>query len=204
MIKRFFKLTAIVFISPALLNLSVSSPVKAENQFDVCLREIVKSGVNVGQAGTACADALIPKELSYCVQKISNNTAIKAEDALTNCYQVRRPVDMANCVVNIDKTVLIASSKTNSKTETTTEKTEENTANTETIETTTEVIETTEETEKSPLILALETCRTSLSPSRHSECVVALSRTPQAMSAIKAMENCINAEDFPKDLFPDN
>lgn len=199
--KRFFKFTAIAFLSPALLNLTIPSIAKAENQFDVCLREIVNSGIDVEQANTACADALIPKELSFCVQKITNNTAIAAEDALTNCYQVRRPVDLGNCVVDIDKTILQPPS--------TSEKVEPETAP-ENIEELSEDIDMTENSEEmmdsseeSSLMLALDTCRSSLSPARHSECVIGLSRTPQPKSPEEAMETCIKAEDFPRDLFPD-
>jgi hypothetical protein len=190
--KHFLKLTTIAFVSPALLNLTTPMPVKADNQFDICLREIVNSGVSVEQANTACADALIPKELSLCVEKISNNTQVTPEDALSNCYQVRRPVDMAYCVVDIDKEILRGySSKSNSPAETKAENFEEM-----------ESMEKSMDKEESPLMLALETCRSSLSPARHSECVIALSRTPESMSPIKAMENCISAEDFPRDLFP--
>jgi hypothetical protein len=181
--------------------------VKAENQFDVCLREIVNSGVTIEQANTACADALIPRDLSYCVQAISKNTAIAPEDALKNCYLVRRPVDMANCVVDIDKQILIPQSvKSQASSKTTTEKPETQVSS----ETTTEKPEnqenlTTSETttEESPLMLALETCTTTVLPIRHSQCVIGLSRTPQPMSPVKAMESCISAEDFPRDLFSD-
>jgi hypothetical protein len=194
--ERFFKLTAIAFISPALFNITTSTSVKAGNPFDTCLSEIVNSGVTVEQANTACADALIPKELSYCVQKISNNTKVKAEDALKNCYQVRRPVDMANCVVDINNTILGGNSpQSNSQSETKAENaTEENDA--------IEVTATTMDEAESPLMLALNTCRASLSPTRHSQCVIALSRTPDSKSPVKAMNTCISAEDFPRDLFP--
>lgn len=193
MMKRFYQLMATAFISPVLLNLTISNSVQAENQFDVCLKQIVNSGVNVEQANTACADALIPKELSYCVSQISTQTQVVAEDALKNCYQVRRPVDMANCVVDIDNKILKNyAPSTNSQTETSAEETD-------TIEITSNTID-----QESPLMLALETCRSTIAPDRHSECVIALSRTPQPMSPVKAMNTCISAEDFPKDLFSDS
>lgn len=175
--KRFFKLTAIALLTPTLLNVMTPQSVKAENQFDVCLREIVESGVTVDEADTACADALIPKDFSYCVRRISSETEIQAEDALKNCYLVRRPVEMANCVVDIDKQSLVPFF--------------------------TEFESATETTEDS-LIMALATCRDTILPKRHSECVIGLSRTPELLSPVKAMETCISAEDFPKDLFPDS
>jgi hypothetical protein len=198
--KSFLKLTFIGFLSPALLNLVMPSPVKADNQFDICLREIVNSGISVEQADTACADALIPKELSFCVEKISKETQIEALDALKNCYRVRRPVDMAYCVVDIDKKILgTYARKTSTPEETNAEKSD--LEDMTTLESSKE--ESSMETKASPLMKALETCRSSLSPARHSECVIALSRTPAAESPLKAMETCINAEDFPRDLFPD-
>lgn len=207
--KRILKLIAIGFLSPALFQMSNPKSAQAENQFDVCLQEIVKSNVSIELADTACADALIPKDLSYCVQKISNNTQITGEMALKNCYLVRRPVDMANCVVDIDKTILISSAnKTNVPQESTMEATEndEDIDNTLFPEETMEMKESSimENGEVSPLMLALETCTSTVLPVRHSECVIALSRTPEKMSPIKAMENCISAEDFPRDLFSDN
>jgi hypothetical protein len=214
--KRILKLTAIAFSVPVFFNLTNPPAVKAENQFDVCLREIVNSGVAVEQANTACADALIPRDLSYCVQAISKNTAIAPEDALKNCYLVRRPVDMAKCVVNINQQILTPTpSKTNSPPETKPANSEESTEKPETSENT-EITEITEITDnpdnpetdtsnqESPLMLALETCTSTVLPARHSECVIGLSRTPQPMSPVKAMESCINAEDFPRDLFSDN
>ena len=194
MMKRIFKLTAIAFISPALLTVTTPSPVKAGNQFDICVEEMVDSGVDAQQAHTACADALIPKELSLCVEKITQDTAITPTDALQNCYRVRRPVDLAFCVVDIEEEILQDyRSKTNAKAETT---------GAETTGEEIETIATSTDEQESPLMLALDSCRSSLLPARHSECVIALSRTPEAMSPIRAMKTCLNAEDFPRDLFP--
>ncbi len=188
MMKRIFKLTAIAFISPALLTISTPFPVKAGNQFDICVEEVVNSGVDAQQAHSACADALIPKELSLCVEKITQDTEINPQDALANCYRVRRPVDMAYCVADIEEEILRDyRSKNNAQAETTGEEME--------------TVETGTTDQESPLMLALDSCRSSLLPARHSECVIALSRTPQAMSPMKAMETCLNAEDFPRDLY---
>lgn len=229
--RRFLKLTAIAFSVPVLFNITTPMAVKAENQFDVCLREIVNSGVSVEQADTACASALVPKDLSFCVQNISKNTAIAPDSALKNCYLARRPRDMANCVVDINTKILTpVVNKNSTPSETKPENSQETTEKPETSETTetpeidfnvefngstenqqtnfnpevnsnTENQETETTSEESPLMLALETCTSTIQPTRHSECVIGLSRTPQPMSPIKAMESCISAEDFPRDLF---
>ncbi len=193
--KSFEKLLAISILTPALWNVTNIKSVKANNEFDICIQEIVSSGVEANEAQTACADALIPRELSSCVTNISRNTAIKGDEALKNCYLVRRPVEMANCVVNINKNVL---ANTQAKVEETPPKIED----AETLESMMETVDKTEDKNAiSPINKALETCTSTILPSRHSQCVIALSRTPQAQSPIKAMETCIDAEDFPIDLF---
>ena len=174
-----------------LLNLSVlpvsllllalpNFPVRAEldpgrwNQFDVCVTEMKNNGVPSEKAGTACSDALIPKELSGCVAKIRANTPINPEKALDACYRVRRPIDLANCVSDIQRATLNSANKP-----------KEN-----------------EEGQPSLSDLALDSCRASLLPGRHSECVIALSRDAKGMSPKEAMNTCLSAEDFPADLFP--
>ncbi len=179
-----FKLATIALSGAfSVANLVFSPAVKAENQFDVCLRELTASGVSAEDAQVGCADALVPRELSTCVLTITQSTSINAKDALTSCYQVRRPLDLGNCVVNINNTVLVASSK-NNQTKAEDDNKPEMSNN------------------QSPLMMALSSCQASLLPVRHSECVIGLSRTPQPSNPVKAMETCLSAEDFPRDLFP--
>ena len=159
------KITAIAIFTLPLLSIPEA---KADNQFDVCLRELTDSGLEIVEAQTGCADALEPKDLSYCVRTITGSTEINGLDALKSCYQVRRPVDLGNCVVTIKKHALSSS------------------------------------TEMAPVKMALDTCQASLLPFRHSECVVALYRTPEFQSPVKAMETCIDAEDFPRVLYQFN
>jgi hypothetical protein len=145
------------------------------NQFDVCVTELTNNGIPPEKAGTACSDALIPKQLSSCVAQIKADTPIDPEKALTACYQVRRPIDLANCVSDIQRATLNSVSK------------KENEA---------------AEGEPSLPEQALDSCRASLLPGRHSECVIALSRDVKGISPREAMNTCLSAEDFPPDLFP--
>ncbi len=204
--KSIFKLTTLILVTPSLFTFIFPDNAQA-NQFDVCLKQLTASGVDVEEAQTGCADALVPRELSTCVRTISNNTEITAIDALKSCYQVRRPVDMGNCVVSINKnSILTLATKSNMEKK----ETEATTTNMEKKETeaTTETSqfaatdENTLITKVSPVMMALNTCQASLLPARHSECVIALSRTPQVTDPTKAMETCLSAEDFPRDLFP--
>ena len=170
------RLTAIACLPAGLLTLAIPiPPAVAGNQFDACVTQITSSGVPGDQAGTACAGALIPKELSSCVLTIKQKTAVPGEDALKACFRVRRPVDLASCVVEI---------------------------NNQTLATTAAVTETSASDGSKPILMALDSCRRSLLPLRYSECVTALSRDIQNLSPQDAMNTCLNAEDFPRDLFP--
>jgi hypothetical protein len=175
--RKIYAWATIAIVPFSLLELTRPNRViAAENQFDVCVRQIVKTGVSGQDAGQACADALIPKELSWCVTTIQGKTPIDGNSALLACYQVRRPVDLGNCVVDIHRAVpAIATTPT------------------------------TKQTEKKPSELSLKTlesCRKSLLPGRFSECVIALSRDVDKRSPGEALATCLNAEDFPRDLFP--
>jgi hypothetical protein len=181
---RFLRWSAILPTSTLLLTLSLPPrPAAALNQFDVCVNDLIGSGIPGEQAGTACSDALIPKELSQCVSIIKNNTPVPPEDALKACYQVRRPVDLGNCVADIYNATLKSYVSP--------------TANKEV-----DSSEITITKEESPTLGALDSCRRSLLPARHSECVIALSRDVQNTTPVKAMEICLSAEDFPRDIFP--
>jgi hypothetical protein len=141
------------------------------NQFDVCVTELKRNGVNDEAAASGCAQAIIPKEMSQCVNMISSNTDISGIVALQSCFQVRRPVDLGHCVVDIDKGISRRRAQD-------------------------------EDGEESVTMAALNTCRQSLLPGRHSECAIALSRDVADFTPQKAMDTCLAAEDFPRDLFP--
>lgn len=148
------------------------------NQFDACSSQLIESGVAPEQAGTACSDALIPKELSECVAAITGGTSISGLDALQNCYQVRRPVDLGNCVVDIVAETPPASAPKAGETT------------------------FTSDGGADPQVKVLESCRASLLPGRYSECVIALSRSDRGFGRNGALETCLSAEAFPKDIFP--
>lgn len=163
-------------------------PASARNQFDVCVQRIIGTGVLVEKAKVACSDALIPKELSRCVGQIKGRTSINPEDALEACYQVRRPVDLANCVTDIHRSVPLATTNP--------------AASYQTEEGTPLSLEASSKIEADPSLFTLESCRRSLLPGRYSECVIALSRNGEETPPVQAMKICLTAEDFPRELFP--
>jgi hypothetical protein len=85
-----------ITITPATLAQSVGGGVGP------CISSLIDSGVTGKQAAAACADALEPKQISACVATIQSNTQIAVIDALQACYRVRRPSDLASCVVDIN------------------------------------------------------------------------------------------------------
>ncbi|WP_245927346.1 hypothetical protein [Aphanothece hegewaldii] len=163
-------------------------PADARNQFDVCVQQIQGTGVPVTKAKVACSDALIPKELSRCVSQIKGRTSINPEDALEACYQVRRPVDLANCVTDINRAIPLAPTTT--------------TGSYQSEEGTPLSLEASSKIESDPSLFSLESCRRSLLPGRYSECVIALSRNGEETSPVQAMKTCLTAEDFPREIFP--
>jgi hypothetical protein len=226
-----------VFLVPSALIVFPSAPSVAFNQFDVCVKQMVGSGVSAEKAGTACADALIPKELSRCVVMIRSQTAVNPDDALTACYRVRRPVDLAHCVIDIDNELLKSKAAPVTPQETTPPPTSPDKPVTPETPVTPEgennfiegenqskegikpskIIAQASETQNqpnltqqsefipdensSPLLVALDSCRRSLLPSRYSQCVTGLSRQA-SLSAVAAMNTCLDVQAYPTDIFP--
>jgi hypothetical protein len=251
------------------LTFNAASAIAEEERegFDICAGELNALEIPPEKTSAACADALDPEELSVCVLSIAKNTEILAEDALNSCYRVRRPLELARCVVRIDEQILAQQNKTEEEveevdeeetemeepetppTETETPETEMEQPETpptetetpetemeepETPPTETETPETemeepetppteteTPETEKQSqtkqqtkqevqpettdgdlVIVALDSCRTSLSPVRFSDCTIGLNQQIPKYPMQLAMTTCLSAEDSPSELLP--
>lgn len=166
-----------------------SRPAGANNQFDDCATQLLRSGLSGEEAAIACAQALEPSQLSRCVERIQDTT-VTADAAVRACFRVRQPLELADCVVDINEDAL---EPYINRLSTLNEPAEAN-ADVES-ESATEVI--------GPIAaLALDTCRRSLIPERHSDCVVGLSRDIPDLPPAQAMETCINAESFPPEIYP--
>lgn len=70
--------------------------------YEACASGVIGAGASSEQAAEACAGALYPEDLSICVSEIAGDAGINAVDALNGCRRVRRPVDLASCVVDIN------------------------------------------------------------------------------------------------------
>lgn len=96
---------AIAGFSAALMPLAASANLFRSNDYEVCTRRLLDDGISVEAASVACAAALEPTDIAACVDRIIDRTEISPEDALDSCTQVRRPREMASCVVSIDGNV---------------------------------------------------------------------------------------------------
>ncbi|MGK7940118.1 MAG: hypothetical protein AB4062_08205 [Crocosphaera sp.] len=161
-----------VSLSWLLLNLPLSATANW-NQYSVCVSQLQKFDVSGDDAAIACSDALIPKELSECVSMIGNATPIDGNDSLKACFQVRRPIDLGNCVADIYNALPSLA-----------------------------VVDEETDTDEINLLTLLNSCRTSLRPGFYSECVIAATKETTEMTAIRAMNTCLAAQDFPRSLFP--
>lgn len=181
-IKKIASWSAIATISLGLVEMNRTAIAFGNNnQFSACISQIVRTGVSPQDAATACSEALIPKELSRCVVMIKSKTPIDGNLALQACFQVRRPIDLGNCVVDIHRAAPLFAANSPKQTET----------------------ETAKEPDKLGISTQiLDSCRQSLLPGRFSECVIAVSRDVDKNNPSQALQTCLSAEDFPRDLFP--
>ena len=103
--KKTIRQTALASLPAFLLTISIPPHSAVASNFSACASSLLSSGIAEEDAGIACADALEPKMLSACVDKIQRQTPIAGNDALAACYRVRRPQELASCVVKIDSNI---------------------------------------------------------------------------------------------------
>lgn len=207
--------------------LALALPNYTAQAFDECSRDLLRSGLTGEQAAVACAQALEPEDLAECVSNIRSRTFISADASLEACYRDRRPVELADCVVNIREDALepyvVRISTINAPPATEVPDEEESIAPDDSADAEDEEIitpddsadveeevpsagvatETLDELIQPITLLALDTCRRSILPERHSECVVGLSRGVPDLAPADAMEACVSAETYPPEIFLD-
>ncbi|MGL5876082.1 MAG: hypothetical protein ACRC2R_27620 [Xenococcaceae cyanobacterium] len=101
LLNRTVRLLALVSFPVGLFAATIPSRPAIASSFDSCLRELQGKNISGEQASIACAEAFEPDTLSTCTERISAKGSIPAEDALKACFRVRRPLDLASCVTNI-------------------------------------------------------------------------------------------------------
>ena len=73
-----------------------------EREFEACADILMDLDMSVPTIAEACGAAQEPKALAKCIDGISSNTSITSDEALAGCVRVRRPEEMAKCVVSLD------------------------------------------------------------------------------------------------------
>ncbi|MEC4807050.1 MAG: hypothetical protein SAJ12_18335 [Jaaginema sp. PMC 1079.18] len=222
-LNKFSRLTALTLVPAGLLAISCPQAAKADwNPFEICAEELLATeAISPEQVAIACAEALEPKDLSYCVIKINTFTPVDAVSALQACFRDRRPLELATCTVNITKEfdrsdriarqsddILIAQAvDTTEETPGLTPESPEmfkpavpNIINSNPGYSIPDVLRSVDNI-NSTALATLEYCRVSLLPTRYSECVIGLSRQVD-FTVGRLLETCIEAETFPPSLFP--
>ena len=130
-------------------------------------------------------------DFQLCTAQLIRLAGVSPEDAASACSDVINPEDLSRCVVTIHQVTptltqdaLGACRRVRRP-----------------VDLSTCVFDINDNTRDSQPTAVLDYCRRSLLPLRYSECVVGLSRETD-FSSNKAMETCIKAEDFPRDLSP--
>lgn len=103
-IDRAIRLIALALVPAGIIAGTIAnSPVRANNsgRFGVCFRRLLRTKISEREAEDACARALEPRELSRCVEDVSDKTPVESRNALQTCFQVRRPLELSTCVVDI-------------------------------------------------------------------------------------------------------
>ncbi|OLP16034.1 hypothetical protein BST81_23265 [Leptolyngbya sp. 'hensonii'] len=73
------------------------------NDYQVCATDLLGITIAPGDSAFACSKALKPQDVSSCAVQIKKATMAQAPDALVNCLRVRRPLELATCVVDINQ-----------------------------------------------------------------------------------------------------
>lgn len=93
---------AIAGLVAAALPVAVQTPAQA-NDYERCAQGLIESGVTREDAAYACATALHPTDVSTCFTKVNTDVGLESSELLAACRRVRRPLELATCVVDIHR-----------------------------------------------------------------------------------------------------
>lgn len=108
------KIVSQILVTGSLLAMAIpGQPALANKSYRVCAEELLETGLSEEVVANACAAALKPGDLSYCVSKVFDNTTeeVEAASILFSCQRVRRPKELAECVIDIQEAIAEASSQ---------------------------------------------------------------------------------------------
>lgn len=72
-----------------------------QSEYQSCAAELSRLDIAKEQVAEVCAKALRPREISNCIARIAQFAPIPARDGLAVCSQVRRPLELATCAIDI-------------------------------------------------------------------------------------------------------
>lgn len=157
--------------------------------FKVCLGQLALASLFAIAIPSRPAHAI--NDFQLCTAQLVRLAGVSPEGAVDACSDVLNPKDLSRCVVTIHKLTptltqdaLVACQRVRRP-----------------VELSRCVFDITDNTRDSQPTAVLDYCRRSLLPLRYAECVVGLSRETDFSSG-KALQSCIKAEDFPRDLSP--
>ncbi|MEM6449889.1 MAG: hypothetical protein AAF703_06210 [Cyanobacteria bacterium P01_D01_bin.105] len=78
-----------------------AAPAVAAPDYSGCTAGMMDVGISEADAIAACASARYPGNLGSCVVDVSELTPITADKALIVCGRSRRPLEVADCTINI-------------------------------------------------------------------------------------------------------
>lgn len=176
LLNRTLRLSVAAILPVGVIGATGLSPARADwNPFATCTFELLEANVSQAEAASACAEALEPKDLSWCVLRIYNSTPVDGTSALRSCFRSRRPLELADCAIDVTREFQDRTGEADAGDEA--------------------------EVGQSVALSTLDNCRRSLLPQRFAECAIGLSSQID-FSATSILQTCIQAEAFPTVLFP--
>ncbi len=165
------------------------SPTFRNHALQICTTPIAVAGLVAITFPTPPAAAYT--DFQICAAQLVSYASVPAEKASVACANALKPADYSRCVVTmslrtpaITNDALAACTRVRRP-----------------IDLSTCVVDITNRSRDSQVPSVLEYCRRSLQPIRFSECVNSLTREVDSATS-KALDTCIAAEDYPRQLFP--
>lgn len=165
------------------------SPTLKIRTLQVCTNQLIIAGLIAIAIPIRPATAYT--DFQICAAQLVRFASVSPETASVACSQSLRPADYSRCVVTISLRTPAATN--NALTACTRVR--------RPVDLSRCVIDITDRARDSQVPSVLEYCRRSLEPIRFSECVSGLTREVD-FATPRALDTCIAAEDFPRQLFP--
>lgn len=102
---RVFRIATALLVGLVALELpgtaEVSTLDSTRNDYRTCATTLLRLKVSPEETATVCSRAFKPEDLSVCVRRSVDDAKLPIVESLSACRNVRRPVEMSSCVVDI-------------------------------------------------------------------------------------------------------